>query len=141
MKKIILLFLLLAAAGGIVFAQAVLPTTMITGTLEMREGWITLRSGNITYYCRNLDRYTGFIEGLKAGAQVTLEGYVYAPRVEGSTERMFQTLKATVGGRTYEIGTTTTLGNGFGNGYGYGAGCCGGYGCGMTGGNVSYRRR
>jgi hypothetical protein len=47
----------------------------IQGTLSFVNGQIAVKSGETTYYVRGLDRLFGFVDGLKEGAAVTLEGY------------------------------------------------------------------
>ena len=39
------------------------------------NGQIAVKNGEITYYVRGLDRLFGFVDGLKEGVAVTLEGY------------------------------------------------------------------
>jgi hypothetical protein len=108
MKKMVLLVLLSAAAGGILFAQTTTPTTTIRGTVGLSNGAIAVTSGNITYYVKGLERYIGFIDALKADAQVTLEGYTSTPSIEGQTYRNFYPVQLTIGGKTYEVGTPVT---------------------------------
>jgi hypothetical protein len=105
MKRIVLFVLLAAAAGGILFAQTATPTTTITGTLGLSNGRIAVKSGAITYYVRELGHYVGFIDGLRDGVQVTLEGYASAPSIEGQTERLFFPVKLTLNGKAYEVGS------------------------------------
>ena len=106
MNKIVLFaFVLVLVSGGILFAQTTPPTTTVNGTIGLNAGRLVLKSGTMTYYTRELERYIGFIDGLKDGAQVTLEGYVSAPSIEGATERLFFPVKLTLNGKTYEVGT------------------------------------
>jgi hypothetical protein len=105
MKKIVLLCLLTAIIGGSIFAQSNAPTTTIRGTLGLSNGRVAVVSGNITYYVRGLVRFVGFIDGLKEGAQVSLDGYASAPRVEGQKDRLFYPVTLTLNGKTYEVGS------------------------------------
>jgi len=105
MKKIVLFCLFAAIIGGSVFAQTNTPTTSIRGTLGLSNGRVSVVSGNITYYVRGLERYVGFIDGLKEGAQVSLDGYATVPTVEGQTDRLFRAVKLTLNGKTYEVGS------------------------------------
>jgi hypothetical protein len=105
MKKIILLFLLAAIIGGSIFAQSNAPTTTIRGTLGLSNGRISVVSGNIIYYVRGLERFVGFIDGLKEGAQVSLDGYTTAPAIEGQKDRLFYPVKLTLNGKNYEVGS------------------------------------
>jgi len=104
MKKIVLLCLFTAIIGGSIFAQTNTPTTNIKGTLGLSNGKISVVSGNITYYVRGLERYVGFIDGLKEGAQVSIDGYAAAPTIEGQKDRLFRAVKLTLNGKTYEVG-------------------------------------
>lgn len=108
MKKIVLLCLLAALVCGSIFAQSNTPaTTTIKGTLGLSAGRISVVSGNITYYVRGLERFVGFIDGLKEGAQVSLDGYASAPRVEGQKDRLFYPVTLTLNGKNYEVGSPT----------------------------------
>jgi hypothetical protein len=105
MKKIVLFCLFTAIIGGSIFAQSNTPTTTIRGTLGLSNGRISVISGNITYYVRGLERFVGFIDGLKEGAQVAIDGYAAAPTIEGQTDRLFRAIKLTLNGKTYEVGS------------------------------------
>ena len=107
MKKIVLFVFLTAAAGGILVAQtsAPAPTVTIRGTLGLSSGRIAVKSGSLSYYVRGLERLIGFIDGLKDGAQVSLEGYASVPSIEGQTERLFYPVKLTLNGKDYEVGS------------------------------------
>jgi hypothetical protein len=109
MKKIILLFLLAAIIGGSLFAQTSTSTTTIRGTLGLSGGRISVVSGNITYYVRGLERFVGFIDGLKEGAQVSLEGYAAAPTIEGQRDRLFYPITLTLNGKNYEVGSPNAV--------------------------------
>jgi len=105
MKKIVLICLFAAIIGGSIFAQSNTPTTNIRGTLGLSNGRISVVSGNITYYVRGLERFVGFIDGLKEGAQVSIDGYSAVPTVEGQTDRLFRAVKLTLNGKSYEVGS------------------------------------
>ena len=105
MKKIVLLCLVTVIFGGSIFAQSNTPTTTIRGTLGLTNGRISVVSGNITYYVRGLERHVGFIEGLKEGAQVSIDGYAAAPAIEGQKDRLFRAVNLTLNGKTYEVGS------------------------------------
>ena len=104
MKKMVLLVLLTAAAGGILFAQT-RTTTTVTGTLGIHGGRIVVKSGTTIYYTSGLGRLVGFVDGFKDGAQVTMEGYASEPK-EGQTERFFHPVKLTFNGKDYDMGRT-----------------------------------
>jgi len=105
MKKVVLTCLLAAIIGGSIFAQTNTPTTTIRGTLGLSGGRISVVSGNITYYVSGLSRFVGFIDGLKEGAQVSLDGYSTAPTIEGQNYRTFYPVTLTLNGKTYEVGS------------------------------------
>jgi hypothetical protein len=105
MKKIVLFCLFTAIIGGSIFAQSNTPTTTIRGTLGLSNGRISVVSNNVTYYVRGLERFVGFIDGLKEGAQVSLDGYASVPTVEGQTDRLFRAVKLTLNGKNYEVGS------------------------------------
>jgi len=110
MKKIVLLCLLAAVVCGSVFAQSNVPaTTNIRGNLGLSAGRIAVVSGNITYYVRGLERFVGFIDGLKEGAQVSIDGYSAAPTVEGQRDRLFYPVTLTLNGKNYEVGSPTAF--------------------------------
>jgi hypothetical protein len=115
MKKIVLLAFWAMVASGIIFAQTVPASTTINGTIGLNAGKIAVKSGTTTYYTRGLERFIGFIDGLKDGAQVTLEGYVSAPSIESETERLFFPVKLTIDGKSYEVGPTMTAYPEYGN--------------------------
>jgi hypothetical protein len=72
----------------------------IQGTLSFVNGQIAVKSGEITYYVRGLDRLFGFVDGLKEGAAVTLEGY--AAEIPVAPEyRYFLAEKLSFNGREY----------------------------------------
>ena len=89
MKKSIFFILLAVAVGGLLAAQnrnpwgwpdprwqaAPLETLTVTGQLGILEGRIALQDKDIRYYVLGIERFIGFIEGLKEGATVTIEGY------------------------------------------------------------------
>jgi hypothetical protein len=49
--------------------------TTIQGVLDFVNGRVAVKTEETTYYVRGLDRLFGFVDGLKEGAAVTLEGY------------------------------------------------------------------
>ena len=105
MRKIVLFCLFTAIMSGSIFAQSNTPTTSIRGTLGLSNGRVSVVSGNITYYVRGLERFVGFIDGLKEGAQVSIDGFAAAPTLEGQTDRLFRAVKLTLNGKTYEVGS------------------------------------
>jgi hypothetical protein len=110
MKRICLCLFLAAATVGLVFAQgekrrapgAVPEKTVISGILGIAKGSIALKSGNDTYYVMGLNRFVGFIDGLKEGAQVNLEGYAFTSP-QNDEGKVFKVTKLTLNGKDYDL--------------------------------------
>jgi hypothetical protein len=76
-------------------------TVTVTGSLELIDGTIALKQDTVTYYVMGLNRLTGFIDGLKEGAAVTLEGS--ARRLPGEGERRALLVsRLEINGKTYD---------------------------------------
>jgi hypothetical protein len=67
----------------------------IEGTLKLERGTIALQSGDNVYFVPGLNRYTGFINGIREGNTVAVEGY--------SRGNTIHPVKLTVEGRTYDL--------------------------------------
>jgi hypothetical protein len=118
MKKLaILLMVLLLTVGA--FAQDARSnrqqpeqpaTVTVSGTLALANGHIALQSGSDVYYVTGIQRLVGFVDGLKEGAQVSLEGYA---RPFGRTEnaKMLFATKLTIGGKSYDLAPAGHIGN------------------------------
>jgi len=120
MKKLVFLAAIVCLATGTIFAQGwggASQKITVNGTLQLQNGQIALASGNAVYFVPALGRYVGFIDGLKEGARVSVEGYASGNYLEPS--------KVTIDGKSYDF-SPNNLSQGWG-GYGYGD-CCGGYG-------------
>jgi hypothetical protein len=121
-KKIVLAMAIALAAAGIVSAQSlpwgVAQSQSVQGTLGLQNGVIVLSSGNAVYYVPHLSRYVGFIDGLKEGAQVKIDGYSMG-------NGYLMPSKITVGGKDYDV-SGGYGGSGMGNrgGHGYDGGGC-----------------
>ena len=78
-------------------------TANVSGNLTIAQGMIAVKSGDVTYIAGGLQRFVGFIDGLKEGATVTLEGNVFpAPRNEAV--KFLQVQKMTLNGKDYDLG-------------------------------------
>jgi hypothetical protein len=75
--------------------------TAISGILGLSNGRIALQEEDTTYYVLGLDRLIGFIDGLKEGARVALEGYAFTPW-EDTDAVLFQVAKLTLNGKEYD---------------------------------------
>jgi hypothetical protein len=128
MKKIVLAMLAALMAAGTVSAQSMpwggAQPQSVQGTLGLQNGAIVLfpsantAGGNTVYYVPHLSHYVGFIDGLKEGAQVRLDGYSMG-------NGYFVPSKITIGGKDYDVfagygGYGPGRGHG---GHGYGRGC------------------
>ncbi|MDR2534956.1 MAG: hypothetical protein LBD29_02850 [Treponema sp.] len=109
-----------AAAQGWNNSRGYTQSLSIEGTLGLQNGVIALSSGDSVYFVPMLERYVGFIDGLKEGAQVSVEGYA-----AGYGNVIYPT-KLTINGKTYEVSPNPT---GMGP-YGYGGARSPGYGMG-----------
>ena len=79
-------------------------TVTVTGSMVVARGMPALKSGEVTYFVSGISRLIGFVDGLREGAQVTVEGRSMAnPRDE--TVKFLRVSKLTIGGRSYEITT------------------------------------
>ena len=129
MKKLGLLITISFLTMGTVFAQnwgySQQPQSVsVNGTLQLQNGQIAIVNGNNFYYVPTLQRYVGFIDGLREGVRVSIEGFVNGNFIVPA--------RMNLNGRTYDFSSN----NGLAGGFGYGG--CGGYGMMSAGG---YGRR
>ncbi|GHV23000.1 hypothetical protein FACS189494_10570 [Spirochaetia bacterium] len=134
MKKLVFSLVIGLAVVGIASAQGwggqwgnpgwASQSVTVSGTLQLQNGTIAVVNGNTVYYVPILERYIGFIEALKEGAQVSVDGFV------SPNSNYLQATKLTVGGKSYDFTVNAPQGtpnNGYGRGgYGQGRGgwCC-----------------
>ena len=124
MKKVLCVLALAVLVIGAVSAQgwgAPAESVRVEGTLQLRNGQIALVAGNAVYFVPVLARYIGFIDGLREGAQVTVEGFVF--------NNILQPATLSIGGREFDF-TAQAQGGAYGHcGFGPAGGCPrGGYG-------------
>jgi hypothetical protein len=74
----------------------------VTGNLTLVRGMIAVQSGDVTYMVPGLLRYAGFIDSLKEGAQVRLEGFA-AGRQADSKTKILVVSKMTIAGKEYDL--------------------------------------
>ena len=67
----------------------------IEGTLKLEKGFVAVQSGETVYLVPMLNRYIGFISGLKEGEKVTIEGREF--------RKMIQPIKVTIGEKSYDF--------------------------------------
>ena len=122
MKKLVFFTVIALLAIGTISAQGWGPgtppeTVRVEGTLQLQNGQIVLSAGTVTYFVPGLPRLIGFIDGLREGARVTVEGYAYGNVLRAS--------KLSVGGREYDLFGDAQA---WGPGPGWGGGGCPGWG-------------
>jgi hypothetical protein len=72
----------------------------VSGNLELVNGQIAVVSDGVTYIAGGLRWLTGFIDGIKEGAAVSLEGWARTAPLNDNT-RFLRISKLTVGGKDY----------------------------------------
>lgn len=112
MKRVVLiLFIALAGVVAVsaqgmwgVPAQAAQPQELvkIEGRINLVQGHPAVVSGGKTYYVRIPGMFYGFIDALKEGAAVKLEGYAQAVPLAADSF-FFQATKLNVGGKDYDL--------------------------------------
>jgi hypothetical protein len=70
-------------------------TITVEGTLKLERGSVAVESGDSVYYVPMLNRYIGFINDLREGTRVSVEGR--------ESRNVIQPTKITIGGRTYDF--------------------------------------
>jgi hypothetical protein len=74
----------------------------IEGVLVLKNGFISVESGGKIYHTPQLGRYTGFLDGLKENAKVSMEGWsVPNPRSENTA--FLRIAKFTLNGKEYDL--------------------------------------
>jgi hypothetical protein len=110
-KKLFVFLLIAVLFAGTVSAQTRnnrernFSLVTLEGTLKLQRGFIAVESGETSYFVPMLTRYIGFIDGMKEGAKVSVEGYVF-----GNT---IHTTKVTLEGKSYDF-----IAGGHGPGFG-----------------------
>jgi hypothetical protein len=100
-KKLFIFLFIAVLFAGTVSAQSrtdrgrnsVLVT--VEGILKLQRGFIAVESGEASYLVPELTRYIGFIEGLKEGAKVSVEGYAFGNTIHPA--------KVTIAGKSYDF--------------------------------------
>jgi hypothetical protein len=122
MKRIVLFGFLALCAAGLVSAQMgpggmggrgyppsrpfpqvpAAEQTTVSGNLGIVHGRIALVGGDTIYYVGGLNRFVGFIEGLKEGARVSLEGAAYQLPNDREAKILWVS-KLTLNGKDYDL--------------------------------------
>ncbi|MDR0495863.1 MAG: hypothetical protein LBG95_09595 [Treponema sp.] len=80
-----------------------LPEEMsISGNFTIARGMIAVVDKGTTYLVMGLNRYVGFIDGLKEGAGVTLEGYA-RPDPRDKSVKFMRIQKMSLNGKEYDF--------------------------------------
>ena len=74
----------------------------VSGNLIVAQGSPAIKSGEVTYIIGGINRLTGFVDGLREGAQVTIEGSAMS-RQNDDNVKFLRPATLTLGGRTYEM--------------------------------------
>jgi hypothetical protein len=82
--------------------QPAAESASVTGNLTIVQGSLAVKSGDVTYFVPGLMRYVGFIDSLKDGAQVRLEGAAVTVSEDGKTKKLMAS-KLTIGGKDYDL--------------------------------------
>jgi len=69
----------------------------VEGTLKLEKGFIAVENADNVYLVPMLNRYIGFINGLREGSKVSVEGYEF--------NNMIRPTKLTVEGKSYDFMT------------------------------------
>ena len=80
-------------------------TVTMSGVLVVANGMPALKSGDDTYLIGGISRLIGFVDGLKEGAQVTVEGRVVSFS-RNNTLKYLQASKLTLGGKSYDLSSS-----------------------------------
>jgi len=78
----------------------------VEGTLKLERGFVAVQSGETVYLVPMLNRYIGFINDLKEGTSVSVEGREF--------RKTIMPTKVTIGGRDYDfpaLNRSPTFGN------------------------------
>lgn len=111
MKKIIISMIIVLSVANIVSAQNSAPNpstpqgiqqTSINGKLAFVNGRIAVQDASAVYYASGINQLIGFVDGLKEGAAVTLDGFLF-PASPSAGGQFFRTSKLTFNGKTYDI--------------------------------------
>jgi hypothetical protein len=74
----------------------------ISGNLTIAQGMIALIDKDTTYLIMGLNRHVGFIDGLKEGSAVTLQGYA-RPDPRDKNVKIMHVQKMSLNGKEYEL--------------------------------------
>jgi len=67
----------------------------VEGVLKLEKGFVAVETADTVYYVPMLNRYIGFITGLREGEKVSVEGYGF--------RNMIRPVKVTIAGKSYDF--------------------------------------
>ena len=114
MKRKIVFFVMILGFAAMVQAQVWGPgwnrrnmmpateTVTVSGSMVVANGMPALKSGDVTYLVGGLGQLIGFVDGLKEGAQVTIEGAAVTSPGDQNIKFLMAS-KLTINGKTYEL--------------------------------------
>jgi hypothetical protein len=113
MKKIISFMVIAVLIAGTVCAQDKAPRensrqrdiVSVEGNLKLENGIVSVQSGDTVYRIPLLNRYIGFINGLREGAKVSVEGNAF--------RNFIMPKKVVIDDKTYEFGGSEIARNNF----------------------------
>jgi len=101
MKRVIIFMFIAVLVIGTVSAQnrnerqRASNSVAVEGTLKLERGLVAVESGDTTYLVPLLTRYIGFIDGMKEGIKVSVEGF--------SFRNFINPTKVTIADKTYNF--------------------------------------
>jgi hypothetical protein len=113
-RKVLFVFLALGIAGlaaaqgwgrgmwGWPGAAVAAEAATVSGNLTIAQGSPAVKSGDTTYLIPGLFRYVGFIDGLKDGARVSLEGEAFTTTQDPKV-KILRANKLTIGAKDYDL--------------------------------------
>jgi len=106
-KRLVVFLFVSALFAGTVFAQnrdnrlnrndrkQEFAKITVEGVLKLEKGIVAIASGDSVYYVPILNRYIGFIDGLKEGTEVSVEGSQF--------KDVIRPVKVTINGKSYDF--------------------------------------
>jgi hypothetical protein len=79
-----------------------LEDAIVSGNLTLVRGMIAVKKDDVTYFAGGLNRFIGFIDGLKEGAAVTLEGRARSFS-QNENFKFLLVQKLTLNGKEYDL--------------------------------------
>jgi len=83
-------------------------TVTVSGILVVANGMPAIKSGDDTYLISGMSRLIGFVDGLREGAYVTIEGTAAALPGRNNTKYLIGS-KLTVGVKSYDLSPSTGM--------------------------------